>query len=295
MQDGFVATLGTFDGVHRGHRGLLNTLRRVSRRRRLRSLAILFSEPPRFYFNSRLKTPLITPPSERAELLKSMGIDRIRILRFNRHWARMTHTRFFGHYLIRRCRVRGLVIGPDFAFGHGRKGNAEWLEAECRRLEMTFCLHSFTKAGRRKISSSRIRELLMQGDVSAARRLLGRPYRVEGRVTRGRGLGRKLGFPTANLRVPAGKLLPRGVYKVRVYGSGVGDAARAGACNIGTRPSVSGKSRLHVEVHIPGFSGNLYGKMLRLDFLKFLRPEKKFKSLAALKAQIGLDVHRAGR
>lgn len=283
-----LVTLGTFDGVHRGHGKLVRSLLRLAARRRLRSLVVLFERPPRFHFRPESSTPLLTLPRERERLLRSLGVDRVETLRFGPRWAAMSHENFFEGYLLRRLGAAGLLVGPDFAFGRGRLGDVAWLRSACRSRGLSLWVGPLLRARGRKISSTRIRELVSAGRVEDAARLLGRPYSLEGRVTRGRGLGRKLGFPTANLRVDPGKLLPRGVFQVRARLPGSA-RARPGVCNVGTRPSAGG-GPLSVEVHLPGFSGDLYGCVLGVEFLRRLRSERKFPSLEALKRQIARDV-----
>lgn len=285
--------LGTFDGVHRGHRRLLSRFLELARRWKLQPRIVLFALPPRFYFSPPASPSLLTTPSERAAILRSLGIEDIHFLRFGRTWAEMPPERFFQRFLLAKSQCGGLLVGPDFAFGKDRLGDIHWLEKASQGSGVRFNVISLVSKAGQKISSSRIRNLLFGGEVEDAAYLLGRPYSVQGRVIRGRGLGRKLGVPTANVRVDRHKLLPRGVYKVRTF-CRLWKNPRAGVCNVGVRPTVGGRSRVHVEVHIPGFSGNLYGVALKVEFLTKLRSELRFPSLKALKTQILKDIHLAG-
>ena len=284
----YLVTIGTFDGVHRGHQRLMRWVLSRARRLGLKTRVVLFAAPPRFFLRPGQALPLLTEPEERARLLLILGIDRVEILRFGPRWARMEHTRFFEEYLVRRWRAGGLLVGRDFAFGKGRKGDLDYLRRACAARQMSLGVLPLLRAGRGKVSSSRVRELLEAGRVGAAAHLLGRPYSLSGKVERGAGLGRKLGFPTANVAYPRGLAAPPGVFAARVTGPGL--SGRKAAANVGTRPTVSGGRRRLLEVHVPGFSGGLYGRRLTVEFLRRLRGERKFPSLDSLKRQIARDI-----
>ena len=286
--DRYLVTIGTFDGVHRGHRKLLAWVKERAARAGLKTRVVFFVAPPRFYFHPSKRVPLLTSGSSRRALLKSLGIDRVEVLRFGPHWAQMPHTYFFERYIVRRWRAAGVLVGRDFAFGRGRLGDLAFLKTACRARRMTMGVIPLLRVGGRKISSSRVRLLLLEGDVAAAARLLGRPFSLTGRVVHGDHQGRKLGFPTANVHVPPEVIAPPGVYEVRV--SGVWPAPKTGVCNVGVRPTLSGERRRHVEVHIPGWSGRLYHRVLTVEFIRRLRGERKFPSVEALKRQIAKDV-----
>lgn len=287
----YLVTIGTFDGVHRGHRQLLDWVRALAGRRRLKTRVVFFVAPPRFYFRPELKVPLLTGGAERRRLLKSLGIDRVEVLRFGPRWAEMPHTAFFERYIVGRWRAGGLLVGRDFAFGKGRLGDLTFLKAACKARGMTLGVLPLVRAGHRKISSTRIRGLLALGDVKAAAHLLGRPFALTGRVVHGRHLGRRLGFPTANVHVPPEVTAPPGVYEVSVSGHPFPQPRRA-VCNVGVRPTVDGEPRRHVEVHVPGWSGRLYGRVVTVEFLRRLRGERRFPSLDALKRQVQRDIAR---
>ena len=286
----YLVTIGTFDGVHRGHQKLMRWVRRLSRRLHMRTRVVFFASPPRFYFHPKFTHPLLTTSLQRRAILKSLGMDRVEILRFGPHWARMPHERFFEEYLVRRWKAGGVLVGRDFAFGAGRKGDPAYLRRACGARGMRLGILPLVRVRGRKISSRDIRRLLDSGSVAEAGRLLGRPYTLTGRVVRGRGLGARLGFPTANLRVSPELLAPPGVFHVRaeVPHAGTLDAV----CSIGHRPTIGRGLKPTVEVHIPGWSGDLYGKVLRIEFLLRLRGERKFKSLEALRRAIARDLRR---
>lgn len=286
----FLLTLGTFDGVHLGHRRLLKRLKARAAGLGLKTMVVLFSAPPRFYFRPELSAPLLSSATERAALLRSLGIDHVRVLRFGARWAGMTRESFLEDFLLRRCRAGGMIVGPDFAFGRGRRGSVPWLARACRERGVHFEVLPFLRSAGRKVSSSGIRKLVLSGEMIRASRLLGRPYGVAGRVIRGRGLGSRLGFPTANLAVSAERLLPRGVFHVRVFGAG--EEGGLGVCNVGTRPTLGGSRRVSAEIHLVGFKGTLYGRRIAVEFLRRLRPERKFPSMEALGRQVRRDILR---
>jgi len=292
MKAEYLVTIGTFDGVHRGHRKLLRWVRMFARRLGLRTRVVFFAVPPRFFLKPSLSVPLLTTSRERSAILKRLGVDRVQILRFGPRWAHMEHTRFFEEYIVRRWKAGGLLVGRDFAFGRGRKGDLAYLRGACASRRIHLDVLPLVRVRGKKISSSDIRALLEAGRVDRAADLLGRPFQVAGRVVHGQGLGRRLGCPTANLRLPKEHMVPPGVFRATVHGPGL--HAMPAVCNVGRRPTIrGGRHRLVTEVHILDWSGDLYGKTLRVEFLERLRGEKKFKDLGSLKAQIAKDVARA--
>ncbi|MFH1724714.1 MAG: riboflavin kinase [Elusimicrobiota bacterium] len=327
--DRFLVTIGTFDGVHLGHRQLIAWVALQARALGMRTRVVFFVEPPRFHFQPDLSVPLLTTSRDRRAIIKSLGIERVEVLRFGSRWAEMSSARFFDEYIVRRWKAGGLLVGKDFVFGKGRTGDLKYLKEACRPRGMRLGVLPLVRVEGRKISSSRIRSLLLAGKVERAALMLGRPHSVSGSVVRGRGLGGRIGVPTANVRTPAEALAPPGVFLVRVSGEGIGagldafpegarhgapagvdaapdadafpEGARHGApagvdavCNVGTRPTVrvAGRPKRTVEVHIPGFSGELYGKTLRVEFLRRLRGERSFPSLEALRRAIRRDIRR---
>jgi len=283
----YLVTIGTFDGIHRGHRTLIRQAVRSARKQGLNSLMILFETPPRLFFNHRLEIPLINTPQERTELVKACGVDKVRTLKFNARLASMTAKRFLTQFLIKKNKMGALMLGADSALGKGREGTPEVLKGLCRELGIPFAVCRLLSPKQRKISSRRIRELLLQGKVNEAEKLLGYRYFLNGSVQGGRRLGSKIGFPTANLKVDSRKILPPGVFAAKVR---IGKKNYRGAVNIGRRPTLNKNAPLGVEVHVLNFKGNLYGRQLRVELVKRIRGEKKFKSLRALQRQIQKDV-----
>jgi len=288
-----VLTLGTFDGVHRGHQTLLALARRRADALRGEVLAVAFERPPRVYFRPETTVPRLTSPAEKEEWLRRFGADRVEHLRFGPGLARMRAREFLEARVLRRWKAREVVVGFNFFFGRGREGTPAFLKTEGARRGIRAHAVPALAEGGRPVSSGGIRERLAAGDVRTAHRWLGHPYTLLAAVRRGRGLGRKLGFPTANLATDGEKLLPPGVYAVWVdLPNGV---RRGGVLNIGVRPTVVRKGRPTAEVHVLDYTGLLPGRRLRLEWVAFLRPEKRFASLDALRRQIAADAAAARR
>lgn len=295
MANANAVTVGTYDGVHRGHRKVFRTLLRLARAKGLKTLVVSFEEPPKNFFRPDAPTSLLTLPEEREELLRKAGIDRVEFLRFDASIAAMSAEDYFHNVLRGRYKARAVCEGEDFGFGHDRRGNIALLHQLCEKDGVTLKVMSLAKTDDQKISSSYVRLLLAEGRVEEAAKLLGYRYFLTGQVVRGQGLGARLGVPTANLRVDHRKLLPRGVFAVQVRLPG-NPKPYKGACNIGFRPTIPGSEPvLHVEVHLIGYKGDLYGRPLRMDFLRKIRDERKFPSLLALKRQIKKDIAAAAQ
>jgi len=286
-----VLTLGTFDGVHRGHQALLARARRRARVLGGEVLAVAFDRPPRLFFHPEPPPALITTPEERAVLLRRFGADRVDRLAFGPALARMTAADFLRKYVRGRWRARECVVGFNFAFGRGREGDFPTLQRLARRWNLRVqAVGPVTHRGK-IVSSGLIRGCLRAGQTAEAADLLGHAVAFSGRVVGGRGLGRRLGFPTANLRVSRDKILPSGVFSVGVtLPSGT---RRGGMMNIGRRPTLGARGGATVEVHLFDFLGDLTGQSLSVECLAPLRGEKKFPSLAALVRQLRSDEGRA--
>ncbi|MGC1307492.1 MAG: bifunctional riboflavin kinase/FAD synthetase [Phormidesmis sp.] len=250
-----------------------------------------FSPHPQEYF-SGISKQLLTPVAEKTWQLTQLGIQQLVMLPFDRALAELSPEDFVEQILIKGLRASRISVGSDFRFGKGRSGNAEMLKAIAAHYDVPVVLVPLKQEKGDRISSSRIRQALQTGELEEATHLLGRPYTLTGRVVKGKQLGRTIGFPTANLQVPAKKYLPRtGVYSVQIYGVGSNSLASAplqGVMNIGNRPTVEGQS-LSIEVHLLNWTGDLYGRLLTVSLEAFVRPEQKFNSLEELKAQITVD------
>ncbi len=286
--------LGNFDGIHRGHRRVIDPILEIAELFSGRySTVVSFDPHPRFFFSGQPQ-PLLTPIAEKARVLADLGLDQLVLLPFTRAIADLSPEEFVVDVLIHQLGAEHLCVGADFRFGRNRSGAA----SDLRRIAESFGVPTeiiplFNDDGER-ISSSAIRRALGSGDVARAAELLGRPYALCGRVVGGQRLGRTLGFPTANLDLPADKLLPaQGVYAGRVSSDGLGLDRHPAVMNLGLRPTVSGDRQLQAEVHLLDWQGDCYGADLRMELLAHLRSEQRFASLDDLKAQIGRDCAQA--
>lgn len=286
----YFITIGTFDGVHAGHRFLLARLEMLAAQYRLKPLALYFPLPPKTLLGNKPEMTVLTLPREKRQLLRELGTP-VQALDFATCHA-MTAAAFFDDVLLKKMNMGGLLVGPDFAFGKDRQADVTWLKERCAQAGIMFEKIRFYKTGTQKISSSLVRKLLAGGDMERANDLLGRPYELTGTVIKGKQLGRQLGFPTANLDTGIYKILPLGVFAVKVR---VGMEIYNGFCNIGFRPTVNPLSGVLplVEVHIFDFDQNIYGRKVTIWFVQKLRDEVKFDSLPALVAQLKQDRSKA--
>lgn len=295
--------LGNFDGIHLGHQRVLQPiLAAASRANCLWATVVTFSPHPKEFFTGQ-SWQLLTPLPEKREQLEKLGVQQLVLLPFARELAALNPQQFVEQILVQQLQARKISVGQDFRFGHRRAGTAADLQAiACQYgVEVTIsslqtCSYQGSKGETERISSSSIRQALARGDIPQANRMLGRTYNLRGEVVKGEQLGRQIGFPTANLALPPEKLLPRqGVYSVQAF-STTGEKTPGwlgkGVMNVGCRPTVDGKTTA-VEVHLLDWSGDLYGQVLTVSLQQFLRPERKFSSLAALKSQIAADCEAA--
>jgi riboflavin kinase/FMN adenylyltransferase len=294
-EDSSVVTVGTFDGVHRAHREIVREVVHRAKMGEGRSVVVTFEPHPKEVVPSA-KGPvaLLTTIDERMEHLTALGVDVLLVIEFTLEFSRLSSRAFYEQYLVRGIGVREVVVGYDHTFGHNREGRAEELIAMGKEFNFSvFALHPFSVAGE-VVSSTRIRKALAEGGIEHANTLLGWEYSLRGIVIRGDGRGRTLGYPTANIQPQSDKkLIPAtGVYLVAVAMDG---RNTFGMMNIGIRPTVTDARRMTMEVHLFDFSEDVYGKPLTIKFLKRLRDEKKFPSLAALAEQLGKDKTEAQR
>lgn len=287
---GCVATIGNFDGVHLGHQAVLGQLADRAAELNLPMVVITFEPQPREFFTHGDTPPRLTRFREKMQALRRFSVDSVVCLRFDRALAAMPAAEFIRRLLVDGLDVRYLVVGDDFRFGAARAGDFAMLrEAGARQGFQVAAMHSFSIDGER-VSSTRIRAALAQDDLATAEKLLGRPYRMCGRVAHGDERGRTIGFPTANIHLHRKSSPVNGVYAVEMFG--LENAPLAGVANVGTRPTVGG-TRSQLEVHLLDFSGDIYGRYVHVDFLHKLRPERRFESLDALVAQIRADAAAA--
>jgi riboflavin kinase/FMN adenylyltransferase len=281
-------TIGVFDGVHLGHRHLIARLTGLARRQGLMSGVITFSLHPREVLAPRTRLPFLTDIERRIELLKSEGVEAVIPLSFTPELARLTPKEFLG-LLKKHLRMKGLVIGPDFALGKNREGDTNVLRQLGEEMDFSLTVVPPLTIDGEVASSTAIRQALAEGDMKRAQKLMGRPFRLHGEVVAGYGRGVKLGFPTANVDTGREQALPAdGVYTSRAY---IDDQAYQAMTNIGINPTFGGNRRL-VEVYIMGYDGDLYGRELAIDIIERLRGEIQFENPEELKKQIAEDVKR---
>ncbi len=290
-----VITVGTFDGVHVGHRAIIRYLVRRAKDRDGTSVVLSFSPHPREVVHGE-EVPLLMTIDERAEAMESLGIDRFIVIPFTDEFSRLQAEDFVQDVLVRRIGLQEIVIGYDHAFGRDRRGDASLLEQLGRQHGYTVDVIPAQVVEEHVVSSTEIREALTeQGDVRLAGELLGRPYSLSGQVVRGEGRGRRIGFPTANLVVnhPRKVVPANGVYAVLVQIVTTQDGSRVperydGMMNIGRRPTFGGREAT-LEVHLLEFEDDLYGQDLRIEFVERMRDERKFDSVEALVEQLSRD------
>jgi riboflavin kinase / FMN adenylyltransferase len=287
-----VLTLGVFDGLQLGHQVIMRTV--VERARALHAVptVLTFDPHPRAVLHPESAPPLLQTFDQKVEAFGVLGIEQTIVVRFTRAFAQVRAAEFLRDVVHERLQARAVYLGRGFAFGHEREGNIELL----RRVSGTLGFHAEevpeVRLRGQRISSSRIRELLLRGQVNLARRMLGRPYGVEGRVVRGHERGRTLGFPTANLH-PQNRVRPAG--GVYVTATLVDGAWRRSVTNIGARPTFEHAADSSIETYVLDWTGDLYGDVVRVRFLHRLRPERKFASIEELQRQINYDVARTRR
>jgi riboflavin kinase/FMN adenylyltransferase len=286
-------TLGNFDGVHRGHQALVAETLRWARTLPGAAVVLTFDpHPARILVPSQAKSALMTL-DQKAEVLASLGVDRLAVLPFTEPLARMSAEDFARRVLREALGAARVVVGPDFRFGRGRAGDVLALTRLGASLGFQVDAIAPLLVDGAPISSSRIRELLAGGDVVKARELLGRPFYVDGVVVRGEGRGTGLGFPTANVAARNETMPPVGVYACRIrLGGELGP--RPAVANLGRRPTFGGGTTV-LEVHLLDFAGDLYGSEVRVEFLERLRAERAFPGKEALLDQIRTDVETARR
>lgn len=288
---GTVVTVGTFDGVHRGHRAVLTEIVRRAGERDRGSVLVTFEPHPLAVVNPMAAPLRLTTAIERLEVLAASGIDRVMVLSFDRAMAAMSPEAFVREMLVRNCGMRELVIGHDHGFGHGRQGDADTLRTLGAELGFDVdVVGPVSAGGGQAVSSTSIRRAIAGGDLDTAARQLGRRYSVTGRVVRGEARGRTIGFPTLNLGIAVDKLLPPdGVWAVSVDTP----AGRCGGMmNQGHRPTFDDGRRL-LEVHLFDVEVDLYDRMVRVEWLAPIRPIRRFDGAASLRQQLTSDAERA--
>ena len=282
-------TMGNFDGCHLGHQALFRTLKAVAEVNHLQPTVISFEPHSNYVLRGPGDPLLLTTTEEKREFVESLGIEFL-VLPFTHELARLPFDEFVRNELIEKREVVSMFFGHDHCFGAGGKGNYETITAAFPELS-TQMLSMVLHKGER-VSSSAVRNALLNGDVDRAQTYLGRPYRLSGTVVVGKRLGHTIGFPTANVQMEQYKFLPKGGVYVASARLSDGRIYRS-VVNIGTQPTTPGTHNLAVEAYLLDFSEDIYGQHLALDLLAFLRPEKKFASIEDLVRQIGMDADTA--
>ena len=287
---GCVATIGNFDGVHRGHSAVLKALGVQAKQQRLPALVIVFEPQPLEYIQPKQAPVRLTRLATKLRLLQQHKVDRVLVIRFDHTFATQSAEQFVQHVLVERLGVRHIYVGDDFRFGRERQGDIGLLRQIGKVQGFGVEQLSTLLAGTERISSTRIRTALEAGDMAQAQHCLGREYAVVGRVQRGDQRGRTWGFPTLNLPLVEKHCPLRGVYLVKVMGPG---GPWAGVANLGWRPTVAAGLSLLLEVHLLDVTCDLYGVRVQVQFQQRIRDEQTFANFIELQEQIGRDVQQA--
>jgi riboflavin kinase/FMN adenylyltransferase len=288
--------IGNFDGVHLGHQALLSRLREAATRLKLDAAVMTFEPHPRTFF-ARLQGDLSKAPTRIANLRDNLdaltiaGVDRVIVEHFNAHFASLSPLEFIEKILVEGMHVKWLLVGEDFRYGAKRAGDIAMLIEAGQRYGFTVETLPVVQDKGVRISSSAVRSALAGGDFAQAQDLLGRPYRISGHVVHGEKLGRTLGFPTLNLRIAHHRPAVQGIFIVQVHG--LAEQPLAGVASLGVRPTVDDSGRVLLETHVFDYSGNAYGKLIQIEFLKKLRDEEKYVDLLTLTAAIERDAAQA--
>ncbi len=286
---GCVATIGNFDGLHLGHQKIISHLKEKSEELNLPLTVISFEPLPAEYFIPEPPTR-IYPLRDKLRLLAELGIDNCLCLRFNASLANMQPQLFIDTVLLKHLKVKYLVVGDDFRFGHKREGDFALLKSVGENTGMQVIDTATVKTLGERVSSTRIRNSLEKGDLLTSNKLLGHEYKLSGRIRHGDKRGRTIGFPTLNMKLPENIALARGVYAVKVHG--LSDNTLSGVANLGSRPTVNGKEN-RLETYLFDFDHEVYGSHVCVEFLEFIRAEKRFDSFELLKLQIEKDSSKA--
>jgi riboflavin kinase/FMN adenylyltransferase len=289
-----IVAIGNFDGIHRGHKAVIQRAKAIAEARGLPTALLTFEPHPSDYFGGAGTIFRLTPMAAKAKLAEALGLDGMIVLTFDPTLAGLTAERFVSEVLIRRLAVGGVVAGYDFHFGKMRGGTPAYLVAAGERfgfdVEIVAKIEADAEGTIATASSTATRAALEDGDVARAGKLLGHPYTITGPVVSGQRLGRTLGFPTANIEADPSCRLRHGIYAVRAEVEGV---SRPGVASYGRRPTVDDNGAPLLEVFLFDFAGDLYGKEMDVAFIAWLRPELKFDGLEALKARMSKDAAQA--
>ena len=283
-------TIGNFDGVHRGHQLVISQLQRIAAEASLPTVVIIFEPQPIEYFAPDKAPKRLARFREKIAYLKAQKIDYLLCLHFDHDLAQQSAEDFVQKILLDSLNTRHLVIGDDFHFGRNRQGNFGFLQQNSERFGFKVDATETLMQDGERISSTRVRQCIEQGDFEKASKLLGRPYSLSGRIAHGQKLGRQLGYPTINIKMGDKTLIVKGIFAVRV--KGIDNRVLEGVASIGTRPTVAGVDTI-LEVYILDFDRDVYGYSVEVEFLHKIRDEQKFDSLEELTVNIGRDTENA--
>ena len=283
-----VVAIGNFDGIHLGHQKVLNRARQKAKKNRLPFGVITFEPMPVMFFNKKIKNHRINSLLQKKTQLKKLKLDFLIIINFNKKFSKLSAEQFIKRIIFKKVKCKFLYVSNNFKFGFKRKGNIQTLRKYSNSYNYkTMITHPLTKAAS-VISSTIIRKKISQGKIYEVNKLLNRNWCIQGKVIKGHRRGRTIGFPTCNINISDYAMPKLGVYGVKVNNA---KFQRNGIANIGYRPTFNGQNLL-LEVNIFGINKNLYNKVINVNFIKFIRSEKKFKDLEQLKKQIKVDINR---
>jgi len=284
-----VVAVGNFDGLHLGHQKVLKEAKIMAKKLKLPFGAITFEPMPVMFFNKKIKNHRINSLNQKKNGFKKLKLDFLVIIKFNKIFSFLTAEKFIENIIYKKINCKYLYISKNFKFGFKRKGNLKTLKFFENKFGYKSIITKPYKKNKKIISSTIIRKKITSGKINEANKLLGRKWSIEGKVIAGEKRGRKIGFPTCNLKLNNYVIPQPGVYAVKVNGN---NFAKKGIANIGFRPTFNGQSLL-LETNIFGINKNLYNKVIDVHFKKFIRKEKKFQNIEELKKQIKIDIHKA--
>ena len=282
--------VGVFDGLHRGHQAIIRKVISIAKKRKLQSVILTFFPHPDSIIKSEVKSPLLISLKHRLNLISSFEVDVCVVVKFNNKFRKISAKNFISDILIKKCQMKNLVISKDFIFGKDRIGNIKLTKKLSRDFDFNVSFQPQLKKNKKAISSTLVRSLIVKGNLKNASRLLGRRVEVVGTVIGGDSRGRNIGFPTANIDPHHEVIPPRGVYIIEAW---LKNKRFYGIANIGFRPTFKKDKTEIIEIHLFGFKSNIYGKDLRIVFIKKLRNERHFRHKTDLIEQINKDIQQA--
>ena len=283
-----ILLVGNFDGLHLGHQKLFNLAKKYKKKFKLKIGVITFEPMPKMYFNKNLKNFRISNLHQKRKILEKEGVDFLITKKFNKRFSKIKSHSFIKEILYKKLKAKYIFVSNNFRFGNKREGNVNQLINNEKKYKYKIIKPKPFKQKNKIISSTLIRKLLSNGKVELVNKLLNRKWSIVGKVVKGRKMGKKIGFPTCNINIQDYVIAKTGVYAVKIYRQN-NNFSLKGIANLGYRPTFNQKKIL-LEVYIFNFSGNLYNKELTIDFINFIRKEKKFKNIKQLKKQINLDL-----